>query len=246
MTARKNMSAYAGFAAFYDTLMDDFDYPAWADYYMKLLAAEGVQPTSLCDCACGTGSLSIEFARRGIRVTGADLSGEMLEIAQIFGVHKLSSVVSGGKTRQQSVFQGIKAAGAATHFAIHDGARALITPEDIQRAVSDGICFGASSLGVPVKDTIKVVDGEGYVQGTPNRALMWNVQTPQVFEKAVYQRAMKKAEQEGADYTDDCQLVEQLGVGVHLCMGSYENIKITTRDDLALGEHILQLREEDA
>ena len=128
---------------------------------------------------------------------------EMLEIAQIFGVHKLSSVVSGGKTRQQSVFQGIKAAGAATHFAIHDGARALITPEDIQRAVSDGICFGASSLGVPVKDTIKVVDGEGYVQGTPNRALMWNVQTPQVFEKAVYQRAMKKAEQEGADYTDD-------------------------------------------
>ena len=76
------MSAYAGFAAFYDMLMDDFDYPAWADYYMKLLAAEGVQPTSLCDCACGTGSLSIEFARRGIRVTGADLSGEMLEIAQ--------------------------------------------------------------------------------------------------------------------------------------------------------------------
>ena len=68
----------------------------------------------------------------------------------------------------------------------------MITPEDIQRAVSDGICFGASSLGVPVKDTIKVVDGEGYVQGTPNRALMWNVQTPQVFEKAVYQRAMKK------------------------------------------------------
>lgn len=67
---------------------------------------------------------------------------EMLEIAQIFGVHKLSSVVSGGKTRQQSVFQGIKmAAGAATHFAIHDGARALITPEDIQRAVSDGYLF---------------------------------------------------------------------------------------------------------
>ena len=100
-----------------------------------------------------------------------------------------------------------------------------------------------SAVGI---STIKVVDGEGYVQGTPNRALMWNVQTPQVFEKAVYQRAMRKAEQEGADYTDDCQLVEQLGVGVHLCMGSYENIKITTRDDLALGEHILQLREEDA
>ncbi len=76
------MSAYAGFAAFYDMLMDDFNYPAWAEYYLKLLALAGVRPANLCDCACGTGSLSIEFARRGLRVTGVDLSGDMLEIAQ--------------------------------------------------------------------------------------------------------------------------------------------------------------------
>ena len=75
------MSAYSAFAEVYDQLMDDFDYPAWADYYLALLARLGVRPASLCDCACGTGSLSVEFARRGVRVTGADLSGEMLAVA---------------------------------------------------------------------------------------------------------------------------------------------------------------------
>lgn len=75
------MDAYMGFAGIYDLLMDDFDYPAWADYYMKLLAQAGVQPRSLCDCACGTGAMSLEFARRGMRVTGVDISREMLEPA---------------------------------------------------------------------------------------------------------------------------------------------------------------------
>lgn len=75
------MSAYGAFADLYDALMDDFDYPAWADYYLKLLARAGVQPKTLCDCACGTGSLTVQFAKAGIRVTGVDLSGEMLEVA---------------------------------------------------------------------------------------------------------------------------------------------------------------------
>lgn len=73
------MKAYSGFAGVYDLLMDDFDYPAWADYYMQLIKA--AQPRQICDCACGTGSMSIEFARRGLRVTGADISREMLENA---------------------------------------------------------------------------------------------------------------------------------------------------------------------
>ncbi len=73
------MKAYSGFAGVYDLLMDDFDYPAWADYYMQLISA--AQPRTICDCACGTGSMSIEFARRGLRVTGADISREMLENA---------------------------------------------------------------------------------------------------------------------------------------------------------------------
>ena len=76
------MAAYSGLAGWYDVLMDDVDYPAWADYYLALLCRAGVSPARLCDCACGTGAMSVEFAARGIRVTGADLSGEMLEKAQ--------------------------------------------------------------------------------------------------------------------------------------------------------------------
>ena len=76
------MPAYEAFAGLYDMLMDDVDYDAWADYYLRLLDRMGVAPKTLCDCACGTGSLSVRFASRGIRVTGADLSGEMLEKAQ--------------------------------------------------------------------------------------------------------------------------------------------------------------------
>lgn len=75
------MSAYGAFAEIYDRLMDDFDYPAWADYYLALLERAGVRPVSMCDCACGTGSLTVEFARRGVRVTGVDLSEEMLAVA---------------------------------------------------------------------------------------------------------------------------------------------------------------------
>lgn len=72
------MAAYDGFAGVYDLLMDDFDYPAWADYYLRLLEGAGVRAQTICDCACGTGSMSLEFARRGMRVTGVDVSGEML------------------------------------------------------------------------------------------------------------------------------------------------------------------------
>jgi len=75
------MSAYGAFATLYDRLMDDFDYPAWAKYYLELISRSGVKPKLLCDCACGTGSLTVQFAARGMRVTGVDLSGEMLEIA---------------------------------------------------------------------------------------------------------------------------------------------------------------------
>ncbi|MBR0369028.1 MAG: class I SAM-dependent methyltransferase [Clostridia bacterium] len=76
------MAAYSGLAGLYDRLMDDVDYPAWAEYYLKLLETAGVAPKRLCDCACGTGAMSVQFALRGIRVTGADISREMLEQAQ--------------------------------------------------------------------------------------------------------------------------------------------------------------------
>lgn len=76
------MSAYEAFAAIYDTLMDDFDYPSWAEYYVQLMARMGVVPKKMCECACGTGSLTVQFAAMGMRVTGVDLSEKMLELAQ--------------------------------------------------------------------------------------------------------------------------------------------------------------------
>ena len=87
------MAAYEAFADLYDALMDDVDYDAWADYYLRLIRAAGVEPNALCDCACGTGSMSVRFARQGLRVTGVDLSGEMLaraqEKARRFGVQAM-------------------------------------------------------------------------------------------------------------------------------------------------------------
>lgn len=157
---------------------------------------------------------------------------------------KIGEIVPGGRTRQQSVLAGIAAAPEdAAYFAIHDGARALITAGEIDAAVEDAVRYGASSLAVPVKDTIKVADESGFIASTPDRSLLWAVQTPQVFERGIYLKALARAQEEGADYTDDCQLVEHLGIKVHLCPGEYTNLKLTTPDDIPLAETILYKRE---
>lgn len=168
------------------------------------------------------------------------------QIAERYRITKIKSMTPGGATRQQSVARGVAAASeAATHIAIHDGARALILPEDIDRAVEDAIIWKASTLAVPVKDTIKMADTRGVVTGTLDRSTLWSVQTPQVFERTLYLKALRRAEDEGKDYTDDCQLVERCGAMVHLCMGSYENSKLTTVDDLAVAEQTIKRREEN-
>jgi 2-C-methyl-D-erythritol 4-phosphate cytidylyltransferase len=162
-----------------------------------------------------------------------------------YRIRKITGIVPGGATRQQSVLSGISAAPRATeYFAIHDGARALITPDEIDAVVEDGTRFGASALAVPVKDTIKVADPEGFVASTPERSGLWAVQTPQVFERGLYLKAVERAQAAGADYTDDCQLVEHAGVKVHLCAGSYANLKLTTADDVPAAEAILKKRED--
>lgn len=157
---------------------------------------------------------------------------------------KIAAIVPGGHTRQQSVLAGISSVPEdASYFAIHDGARALVTPGEIDAAVEDAVRYGASSLAVPVKDTIKVADEAGFIASTPNRSFLWAVQTPQVFERGIYLEALARAQKEGADYTDDCQLVEHLGIKVHLCPGEYTNLKLTTPDDVPLAETILCKRE---
>lgn len=169
---------------------------------------------------------------------------ELQKIIQEKGFGKVKGIVSGGKSRQESVAAGVAQAGEFDYFAIHDGARPLVLPEEIDRVVQDAFQFRASALAVPVKDTIKIVDQNGMVLATPDRSLLWAVQTPQVFESSLYRQAMHLAYEQGKDYTDDCQLVEAAGEGVHLCMGSYSNLKLTTQDDIPAAEAVLKGRKQ--
>jgi len=161
------------------------------------------------------------------------------------GAGKVAAIVPGGGTRQRSAAAGAAAVPPGTEWiAVHDGARPLIRPEEIDACVSAAREYGAAALAVPVKDTVKLTDGEGFVSSTPRRERLWAVQTPQVFRLALYREAMRSAEAAGADYTDDCQLLERCGVRIRLCRGSYENLKLTTPDDVAAAEAILRRREE--
>lgn len=100
----------------------------------------------------------------------------------------------------------------------------------------------AAATGVYVKDTVKVVDENLNIVGTPNRKNLVLIQTPQIFDFATYKQALKKAEEEGRDYTDDCQLVENIGVECGVVIGEYENIKITTKGDVPMAESIINAR----
>ena len=180
---------------------------------------------------------------QSVLVCRPDEREEALALIQQYHIRKFSAAVFGGDTRQRSVYNGVQACVGATHVAVHDAARALITPELIDQVVHDGIRYGASTLAGPVKDTIKQADPSGFVQTTLDRSCLWNIQTPQVFFKPWYLEAFAKAGK--ACFTDDCQLLEQSGHPVHLCMGSYENFKLTTLEDLPLAERILTKRKEE-
>jgi 2-C-methyl-D-erythritol 4-phosphate cytidylyltransferase len=173
---------------------------------------------------------------------------DMEQMKQCIGqyqIQKVTAVVPGGNSRQESVSAGVRALPQdAEIIAVHDGARPLVRPEEIDACVQDAVLTGASALGTPLKDTIKRIDSKQCVLSTPAREGLWAVQTPQVFRLDLYRRALKKAKMDGKDYTDDCQLVEQLGIRVHLCKGSYENIKLTTEEDLVIAQAILEQRRQ--
>lgn len=147
--------------------------------------------------------------------------------------------VIGGETRQQSVVNAINTIDETDYVIIHDGARPFVSIDDINNTVNSAYDFDASAVGVPVKDTIKIVDDENIVVSTPRRATLFSVQTPQVFKYILFKKAIDVAEKENLDFTDDCQLIEHIGVKVKMVVGSYDNIKITTPEDIPLGENIL-------
>jgi len=157
------------------------------------------------------------------------------------GWSKITDVCPGGKRRQDSVVAGLSRLRNCNWVVIHDGARPLVTEELIHQGLSQAKETGAAVAAVPVTDTIKVAGDDRIVRQTPPRQNLWAVQTPQVFLPDIIIEAYQQAK---GEVTDDASLVEQSGYRVKLYMGSYDNIKITTPDDLALAEVLWQKKYE--
>ena len=153
------------------------------------------------------------------------------------GWSKVTDVCPGGQWRQDSVVAGLSRLSHCDWVVIHDGARPLLTEDLIREGLVAARETGAAVAAVPVTDTIKVAEGDRIVRQTPPRQNLWAVQTPQVFRINIITEAYQKAT---GEVTDDASLVEQLGYRVKLYPGSYQNIKVTTPDDLALAQVLWQ------
>ncbi|MCJ7493581.1 MAG: 2-C-methyl-D-erythritol 4-phosphate cytidylyltransferase [Deltaproteobacteria bacterium] len=163
------------------------------------------------------------------------------EIGRRSKLKKVQRVLAGGEERQDSVFLGLKAiAGNADWVIIHDGARPFVPPELIERALSETRRWKAVTAALPAGETIKEVSLEKEVLRTVDRGSLWIIQTPQSFEYSLILSAHEKAREERFCGTDDASLVERLGIPVRVIEGSRFNFKITTPEDLILGEALLQ------
>jgi 2-C-methyl-D-erythritol 4-phosphate cytidylyltransferase len=185
-------------------------------------------------------------------VTGAqDIEYCKKEVVDGFGLKKVAGVIKGGKERQDSVAAGLDfinemgtGDGLDKLILVHDGARCLVTLEIIDRVVTGARANGAAVAMVPVIDTIKEVAEDGKNVGrTLNRERLFSVQTPQVFSQKILNKAFASAQKDGFVGTDSSSLVERLGEKVLIVEGSYENIKITTGEDLHLANRLLQRRD---
>ncbi|MCC8016190.1 MAG: 2-C-methyl-D-erythritol 4-phosphate cytidylyltransferase [Clostridiales bacterium] len=166
---------------------------------------------------------------------------DLQEFSRLLPNENISFAI-GGKTRQESVRNAVETIDECTCIIIHDGARPLVTREIVLKTLDTALLYGAAASGVFVKDTIKVVDEELNITATPERKNLISIQTPQIFSFDIYKKAMHKAVEENGDYTDDCRLVENLGIKVKVVPGDYENIKITTKSDIPIAESILKIR----
>ena len=186
-----------------------------------------------------------EYVDEIVIVTRESDIEEIKSLINKYSFTKVSSVVCGGETRQLSVFNGIiKTSNDAQIVAIHDGARPLVSVKVIEETIKAAAEYGAAATGVKVKDTVKVVDDNDNIVDTPDRAYMRFIQTPQVFDKKLYLDAVVSVENSN-DFTDDCKLLEAYGKTVKFVDGDYENIKITTPEDIELAENYLKRRRDN-
>ncbi len=185
------------------------------------------------------------FIQDIILVTGKDCMEYCKEeIVEKYHFNKVSKIIPGGKERYDSVYAGLCACEGTDYVFIHDGARPFIHRKMLERALESVFRYGACVVGMPVKDTIKIVDGKQRVTNTPDRSTVWTVQTPQVFSYPLILQAheeIRKGDMVGI--TDDAMIIEHLGkCNVKMVEGSYENIKITTPEDLLVAEAFLARR----
>ena len=169
---------------------------------------------------------------------------EIKSLVEKYGYKKITGFTYGGETRKISVENGLSVVSEDCNYvAIHDGARPLVTVSDIEKVVLNAYKTKASALGVSVKDTIKIINSKGVIENTPNRNNLIAIHTPQVFEKDLYINAVKNSEKINKEFTDDCSIVEEFGAEILVTIGSYENIKITTPEDIAIASNILKNRK---
>lgn len=180
-----------------------------------------------------------------ILVTGGDALQDVRQMVQEYGWKKIISVTEGGKERQDSVFLGLQQVPQDTEIVlIHDGVRPFVTEEILERSIAAAKETGGCVAGVPAKDTIKVCDAEGFAIATPNRSTLRQIQTPQTFRRKEILAAYEKAKADGFLGTDDASVAEHSGFPVRVIMGSYSNIKITTKEDLLIGAAFLKEETE--
>ena len=163
---------------------------------------------------------------------------------KIHNLTKLANVVVGGDTRQASVLAGLNAVSAETDFVcIHDGARPLITPEQIDRVAVAAFTYRAATAATPATDTIKLVNKKGKIAETIDRTKVWQAQTPQIFQIELYHAAVAMAKKDNFTATDDCMLAEHAGFAIQPVDLGHENFKITVPSDIVLADAILRLRQ---
>ncbi len=167
-------------------------------------------------------------------VTRQELLVPIMDLCHSFD--KVQTVITGGSSRQESVSKGLEALSDRVKLAaIHDGARPLVSWQLIDRVVRAANSYAAAAPAVPVKDTVKVVEG-GVVSNTPDRSRLRAVQTPQVFDIDLLKGALNQAARDNAAVTDDCSAVERLGMTVRIVEGEERNLKVTTPMDLKIAE----------
>lgn len=177
---------------------------------------------------------------RVVVVTRQDLVGHVANLCRELGLQKVKTVVRGGSTRVESARLGtLEVSQDAKLIGIHDGARPFVSDLVMERVVDQAAQTGAAAPAIPVQDTVKVAHN-GVVDHTPDRATLFAVQTPQVFDADLIRGALAKALLDDAPVTDDCSAVERLGMQVSLVEGDRHNIKLTTPADLAVARVILE------